>query len=40
MSERLGHATITLTLRTYSHMLPQMQQEAAGIFVAAMAAAS
>ncbi|HEX7124883.1 MAG TPA: site-specific integrase [Thermodesulfobacteriota bacterium] len=29
VSERLGHASITLTLDTYSHVLPTMQQEAA-----------
>lgn len=29
VSERLGHATISLTLDTYSHVLPDMQQEAA-----------
>ena len=29
VSERLGHATITLTLDTYSHVLPDMQQGAA-----------
>src|SRR5262249_20733152 len=29
VSERLGHATITLTLDTYSHVLPTMQQAAA-----------
>ena len=34
VSERLGHANITLTLQTYSHVLPQMQQEAAAIFAA------
>ncbi|MCY4355371.1 MAG: tyrosine-type recombinase/integrase [Truepera sp.] len=28
VSERLGHASITLTLDTYSHVLPSMQQEA------------
>lgn len=28
VSERLGHASITLTLDTYSHVLPDMQQEA------------
>ncbi len=39
-SERLGHADITLTLQTYSHVLPQMQQEAASIFAAAVAAPS
>jgi len=35
-SERLGHASIMLTLQTYSHVLPQMQQEAAAIFAAAV----
>ncbi len=30
VSERLGHASITLTLNTYSHVLPNMEQEAAG----------
>jgi integrase len=35
-SERLGHANITLTLSTYSHVLPQMQEEAAAIFAAAV----
>ena len=39
-SERLGHANITLTLQTYSHVLPQMRQEAAGIFAAAVAEGS
>lgn len=29
VSERLGHASITLTLDTYSHVLPDMQQSAA-----------
>lgn len=29
VSERLGHASITLTLDTYSHVLPTMQEEAA-----------
>jgi integrase len=28
VSERLGHSTITLTLNTYAHVLPDMQQEA------------
>ena len=32
VSERLGHADISLTLSTYSHVLPQMQEEAAAIF--------
>ena len=39
-SERLDHANITLTLQTYSHVLPQMQQEAASIFAAAVAGES
>ena len=29
VSERLGHSSITLTLDTYSHVLPGMQDEAA-----------
>ncbi|HSF18300.1 MAG TPA: tyrosine-type recombinase/integrase, partial [Vicinamibacteria bacterium] len=29
VSERLGHASIALTLDTYSHVLPSMQQKAA-----------
>ena len=29
VSERLGHASITLTLDTYSHVLPDMQESAA-----------
>jgi integrase len=29
VQERLGHASITLTMDTYSHVLPTMQQEAA-----------
>jgi integrase len=29
VSERLGHASITLTLDTYSHVLPDMQERAA-----------
>lgn len=37
VSERLGHADITLTLQTYGHVLPQMQQEAADIFAATVA---
>lgn len=44
VSERLGHASIELTLNTYSHVLPTMQKKAAekmtGIFDAARAAAS
>jgi integrase len=30
VAERLGHASITLTLDTYSHVLPTTQEEAAG----------
>ena len=29
VQERLGHATIAVTLDTYSHVLPSMQEEAA-----------
>jgi integrase len=29
VSERLGHANISITLQTYSHVLPTMQQDAA-----------
>ena len=29
VSERLGHATVAITLDTYSHVLPNMQHEAA-----------
>jgi integrase len=29
VSERLGHATIAITLDTYSHVLPGLQDEAA-----------
>lgn len=39
VSERLGHADISLTLSTYAHVLPQMQKEAAGAFAAALSAA-
>jgi len=28
VSERLGHATIVLALDVYSHVLPNMQEEA------------
>ena len=31
VSERLGHATISITLDTYSHVLPDMQREAANV---------
>ncbi len=29
VSERLGHSSIGITLDTYSHVLPSMQEEAA-----------
>ena len=29
VSERLGHATVGLTLDTYSHVLPDLQRDAA-----------
>jgi|tagenome__1003787_1003787.scaffolds.fasta_scaffold20971291_3 hypothetical protein len=31
-SERLGHSSIGITLETYSHVLPGMQEEAAQAF--------
>ena len=31
VSERLGHATIGITLDTYSHVIPAMQEEAASL---------
>ena len=44
VSERLGHSTINITLDTYSHVMPDMQDEAAekldGALKAAMGAAS
>jgi len=33
VSERLGHATISITLDTYSHAIPAMQEEAAALIV-------
>ena len=36
VSEMLGHATIALTLDTYSHVIPSLQQEAAGVVAAAV----
>jgi integrase len=29
VQERLGHATVAITLDTYSHVLPSLQREAA-----------
>jgi len=31
VSERLGHASITITLDTYSHAIPAMQETAAAL---------
>ena len=30
VQERLGHSDISMTLNTYSHVMPGMQEEAAG----------
>lgn len=38
VSERLGHASIGITLDTYSHVLPSMQSEAANAFDSLFAA--
>jgi len=32
VSERLGHSTVTITLDTYSHVLPGLQEAAAQRF--------
>lgn len=39
VQERLGHASIQLTLDTYSHVMPSMQEDAAATIDAAMRAA-
>ncbi|MCJ7725145.1 MAG: site-specific integrase [Acidimicrobiia bacterium] len=31
VSERLGHASVGITLDTYSHVMPSLQQEAADV---------
>lgn len=31
VQERLGHSSITLTLDTYSHVLPSMQENIANV---------
>jgi integrase len=36
VSEMLGHATIALTLDTYSHVIPSLQEEAAAVVAAAV----
>jgi len=37
VSERLGHASVVITLDTYSHVLPNMQEDAVARFESAMA---
>ena len=37
VSERLGHATVAITLDTYSHVLPDMQRDAAAALDAVLA---
>jgi integrase len=37
VSERLGHATVMVTLEVYAHVMPGMQAEAAAKFAAIMA---
>jgi len=39
VSERLGHATVGLTLDVYSHVLPGVQEQAVQQFDAALRAA-
>jgi integrase len=39
VSERLGHSTVGMTLDTYSHLLPGVQEQAVETFDAAMRAA-
>lgn len=39
VSERLGHSNIAITLDTYSHPLPGMQEEAIASLDASLAAA-
>jgi integrase len=34
VSERLGHSTISMTLDTYSHAIPAMQEDAAAMVAA------
>ena len=40
VSERLGHSTIAITMNTYSHVLPGLQQQAAEQFDELLAAGS
>jgi integrase len=39
VSERLGHATVSITLDTYSHAIPAMQEEAATLIAGLVFAA-
>jgi len=39
VQERLGHANIRITLDTYSHVLPDMQESAAELVASIVAAA-
>jgi len=39
VQERLGHANIKITLDTYSHVMPNMQGEAASLVASMIAAA-
>lgn len=39
VSERLGHSSVGLTLDTYSHVVPNLQEEAARAFDAWLTAA-
>jgi integrase len=39
VQERLGHSSIGITLDTYSHVMPNMQADAAGTVDAAFRAA-
>jgi integrase len=39
VSERLGHSSIAITLDTYSHVLPGIQEEAAAKIDAALRSA-
>ena len=40
VSERLGHATVSITLDIYSHVLPDLQQEAALVMDSVLGARS
>jgi integrase len=39
VSEQLGHATVSITLDTYSHAIPAMQEEAAALIAGLVFAA-